>query len=56
MEGSDLSLISGSIIISMFAWGDLGIRETSIRIFSLCSDFWTRDLPECKAGIHLARP
>jgi hypothetical protein len=28
MEGSDLSLISGSI--SLFAWGDFGIRETWI--------------------------
>jgi len=54
MEGSDLSLISDSI--SMFAWGDLGIRETSMGMFDLCSDFCPRDRPECKAGIQLTRP
>jgi len=54
MERSDLSLISGSI--SMFACGYFGIRETSIGIFGLCCDFWTRDLPECKARIQLTRP
>jgi hypothetical protein len=37
MEGSDFSVISGSI--SMFAWGEFGILETSIGIFGLCSDF-----------------
>jgi hypothetical protein len=54
MEGSDVNLISCSI--SMCAWGDLGIQETAIGIFGLCSDILTRDIPECKAGIQLTRP